>query len=312
MSRWKNLLCCGVFTACALFGTAPGVGQAAGVDGSRIFHTAFQAAFATQDVQPMRTKLTLYSPTFHLEVSLIDEWRPGTAWMGGQLKWNHTNLNTGVTTKEAFPVYGEMDQNKLSFYGERSGRWYREEVMKMPMFLPYMLINNEIDVTSAVKSVELRTETDTQKHLQVVLDGRKTAALVREYNKRNTGEQQEFTEYLAQGLEMTDLNYFWVVDKHTFRTITLSADLTPLMQNYGKAVLQASYESKLTLNEEESKFYQAIGYYCNLKIYSTLLDDPKSPDAVNAYGLGRQAKASPTVGNVFSSLKRTCASSTLP
>ncbi len=311
MSSMKHLLICGLFTVCALFSVGPGIGEAAGAEGMRLFDSAYQAVSKTGPV--MRNSMTLHSPTFHMDVALTGEWNRGnSAWLGGSVKWNSTNTKTGVTEKDSLPVYMELNQGTLSVFGKKSGRWYREEVMGMPLLLPYLLMSGGIDVTPAVKSVEMGRDTASQTHMQVILDGPKTAELVRTYGSNLTGDQQQFVEYMAQGIAQGDVNFSWVVDRDTLQTITFSMDLTPLMQNYARAVLQGSYESRLTLSQEDSEFYQTIGYYCNLKFYSTRLGKADSSDITGAYDLGRKAKMTAVPGTVITSLKQTSVSATLP
>ena len=74
-------------------------------------------------------------------------------------------------------------------------------------------------------------------------------------------------DYLNAALAASDLKITWTVDKKTGETDMVAADLTDVMRNYAKAMLQDSYDGKISLAQEEVDMLASIGYYYNLQLY---------------------------------------------
>lgn len=288
----------------------PATDADAASDGIQVFRQSYLTA-PTAD-QNVEVTVSLYGPTFRAETDLDGTWQAnGAAWLGGQISWSDTNLATGQTTQRNFPVYINQLADKVTFYGKSGGKWQFEDLTDMPMWIMNALKSRDKasleSNLSAVREVKILDDKDNKQQMAVFLDGKKVAALVR----NSGGNDKQFAEYLARAMEKTNLECVWVVDKDTKQTVTLNADLTTLMRNYAKEVLEGSYHSELTLTPEEIDFYKTIGYYCNLNFYVSSLGTLQRDKFQKAYNLGKEAQNAATAGNMLEELRAEAVASTV-
>lgn len=312
MTSIKNYLLRGLLALCFILTCTTTSANAAGMDGMAAFREAYFAN--PPQLHQFETTASFFGPSFHIDAKLCGEWNSnGTLWSGGEIDLDDTDLKTGHTSKKSIPVYMEYSGDSLYFYGKNRNSWLREQIMGIPMWVAYVIKSRDMTVleenASAVRSVRLIKDDGAQQQMQITLDGPRLAELTRSHGMTGSDMNQQFAEYLAQAMEQTTIEAAWAVDKNTKQTITLSADLTELMRNYAKSVLQASYESKLTLSTDEQDFYKTIGYYCNLKFYCNRTNAQQNIQG--AYDIGRTAKSSFTEGSTLDVLRNDAVNATV-
>ena len=312
MHTIKNFIFRGLLALCLILTCTSANVSAAEMDGMSTFREAYFAN--PPQSHQFETTATFFGPTFHLDAKMCGEWNSnGTLWCGGEIDFDDTDLKTGHTSKKNIPVYMEYSGDSLYFYGKDKNVWQREQIMGIPMWIAYLIKSRDMAVleenASAVQSVRLNKDDGTQQQMQIVLNGPRLAELTRSHGMKGSDMDRQFAEYLAQAMEQTSIEVAWVVDKNTKQTITLSANLTELMRNYAKSILQASYESKLTLSTDDQDFYKTIGYYCNLNFYCNRTNS--QPNIKGAYDIGRMAKNSSTDGNTLDTLRKEAVNATV-
>lgn len=312
MNPIKNYIWRGLIVLCLLWACTSSSAGATGMDGMSAFKEAYFAN--PPQIHQFETTASFFGPSFHLDAKTCGEWNGnGSLWCGGEITLDDTELKTGHTVKKNIPVYMEYSGNNLYFYGKNNNSWLQEQIMGIPMWIAYVIKSRDMTVleenASAVQSVNLIKDDGSQQQMQIILNGSRLAELTRSHGTNGSDRDQQFAEYLAQAMEQTSLELAWVVDKNTKQTITLTTDLTELMRNYAKSMLQASYESKLTLTKDEQDFYQTIGYYCNFKFYCNRTESQSKIKA--AYDIGRIAKASSTNGSTLDILRKDAVDATI-
>lgn len=312
MNPIKNYLLRGLFALCLLWACNSASAGAAGMDGMSAFKEAYFAN--PPQIHQFETTASFFGPSFHLDAKMCGEWNGnGTLWCGGEIAFDDTELKTGQTAKKNIPVYMEYSGDSLYFYGKNNNSWLQEQIMGIPMWIAYVIKSRDMTVleenASAVQAVNLIKDDGAQQQMQIILNGSRLAALTRSHGMNGSDKDRLFAEYLAQAMEQTNLELAWVVDKNTKQTITLTANLTELMRNYAKSMLQASYESKLTLTKDEQEFYQTIGYYCNLNFYCNRTGAQEKIKA--AYDIGRAAKGASTNGSTIDAIRKEAVDATI-
>ena len=278
MNWGKRLFLAMAFPA-AVFSAMPA--EAASMDGMEAFRSAYFARM--RENQDMGVRVILYGPSFRADTEFLAALRSdGGLTADGTLNWVYTNLSEGTTSRESIPVFVVRDNDRLSLYGNRGG-WLREDFMGAPLWLLSDLTSHDLkelaDNAETVNDVALLKSAAGQQSMRVTLDGKKLAALARTRSAaRGSEAEKSFVEYLAQGLEATSPVVSWVVDAKTNDTITAYVDLTDVMHKYAQSLLEASYQGKVELSEDDKSFLSAIGYYCNLQLYvSHFGKDVKDP-----------------------------------
>ncbi|MBR2216275.1 MAG: hypothetical protein IJ849_11060 [Selenomonadaceae bacterium] len=256
----------------AVIGAQGSVAMAA--DGMADFRAAY--AVAAQDNRAYAVEIDLLGPAFHADVETVGEIRTnGFVWLGGSLEWDYTDHQTGTTVHKDIPLYLERNAGSLDFYGQRGNSWYEDSFVGLPLWLISTITSRDKAVLdknmAAVKEVEVLQETDATKVLRLIFDKEALAAMIRahEGSPNFDAAGQVFAEYLAQGAAATDLTCDVTVKRATNEIVTISADLTKLMQNYAQSLLQGSYQEKVTLTDADKALLQALGYYCNLRVYAS-------------------------------------------
>ena len=155
------------------------------------------------------------------------------------------------------------------------------------------------EILSTVKAVTVLRETDTQRTMLVQLDPEKLADLVAQYSQKypadngtaNDGDlQKSVMGCLEAGLRRSTIWYTWTIDKVSRRTVTMSYNLSSLLQETARVGLETHPE----LPKEVAQMLETIAYYSDLKTYTTFL----SPKAVQKLDLPEEAKAAEKVDDL--------------
>ena len=263
------------------------------------------------DAKGYHLELMFHSPNFQSN-TIVDGLlgKDGSSAITGKFSWSYTDMNTGNTQQQEMPFYAERFGDTATLYGQRRGVWQKENILGNLSWILDAISSEDKDTkiqyASTVKDVKTTVAGNDRQSMQITFDGKALSAVkdkavrnrIAAMNEADGKAALASVAYLNAALAESNPKCVWTIDKNTGKTVMLTADLTEVMRSYAKAVLQDSYQGKITLTEEETQFLASIGYYCNLQIYLTPNDKSAGraviPDAVKS-----DAKA----GNIFADIK---------
>ena len=231
-------------------------------------------------------ELMFHGPTFQSN-AIADGllWKNGSAVMEGKLNWGYTELATGQTQQNEMPFYAERSGDVITLYGNRKDTWQRENILGSLSWILDAISSDDMDrktkYAAAVTDVKVTDAGNNRQDMQITFDGKALSVLQDKAVRDRIANMSEAdgkaamasVRYLNAALAERDPQCVWQVDRETGKTSMVTADLTEIMRNYAKAVLQDSYQGKIALSQEDVDFLASIGYYYNLQLY--LMRDTK-------------------------------------
>ena len=253
---------------------------------------AFREAYLGQraDVRIVDQDLSLISPNFHLDIdSKAQVNANGVLLMSGQFSWTYTNLKRNYSTNNQIPFFIQQDgNNEMKLYVRRLGRWSYMQLPGLPAGIAMLwkstdnsMLRNNLD---AVKDVELLKDTADMRVMKVTLDGKKIAAALEKNaegsfanisDEKFRNEQREVFKRWMTAIRENDITFSWTVNKPDWETVTAAFDLTDIMRAYSRYVLDESAAGRIVLNDEERDLLDAMGYYAELRSYTTYIKPDK-------------------------------------
>lgn len=236
--------------------------------------------------------LTLISTNFHLDMdSKAQISSDGVMRMSGNLAWTYTNLKRNYSTNSNIPFYIEQSGNDMTLYVQRRGKWSKMLLPGLPTGIVALWKSSGSDVLSqnldAVKKVEVLSDTPDMRIMNVTLDGNKVAAMLEKNSQASLAglsgdrlaEEKENLNRWLTAVRANDITFAWTVNKPSWTTVTAAFDLTKIMQAYARYVLDESAAGRVVLTDEERDLLDAMGYYSELRSYTTYVS-PKSQTSV--------------------------------
>lgn len=252
---------------------------------------AFREAYVTQSpsTSVYEQDMTLVAPTFLVDVdSRAQVLQDGSFRMGGTFTWTYTNLKKNYSTNSTIPFYIEQLDTEMTLYVQRRGKWSKMLLPGLPSSIAFLWKTTDPTtangVMNAVKNVEVLKDTPDVRILNVTLDGAKLADLIERESKATfanlsgaaLAEQKTMFQRWLAAFRANDITFAWTVNKPSWTTATASFDLTPIIRAYARYVLDESAAGKVVLTDEERDLLDAMGYYSELKSYSTEIDPDRS------------------------------------
>ena len=241
------------------------------------------------DATGYHVELMFQGPSFHSNTiadGLLG--KDGYAAMTGKLSWSYTDTASGQTKQQEMPFYAERSSEATILYGKRGDVWQRENILGSLAWI-LDIINSEdkdtkLQYAATVTDVQTTELGNGQQRMQITFNGKALSAVkdkavrakISAMNEADGKAALQSVGYLNAALAENNPRCVWTIDKKTGKTTMLTADLTEIMRSYAKAMLQDSYQSKITLTDEEKEFLASIGYYYNLQVYLT--QESKSAD----------------------------------
>ena len=240
---------------------------------------AFREAYTAQkpDTRVFEQDMTLITTNFHLDVdSKAQILKDGSFRMGGQFNCTYTNLD-----------------NEMTLYVQRRGKWNKMLLPGLPSSIAFLWKTTDPvtanGVMNAVKNVEVLKDTPDVRILNVTLDGAKLADILEKDSQatfanlsgNDLAEQKTMFQRWLAAFKANDITFAWTINKPSWTTATASFDLTPIIRAYARYVLDESAAGKVVLTDEERDLLDAMGYYSELKSYSTEIPPEKS-ELINA------------------------------
>ena len=245
---------------------------------------AFREAYISQadNTRAFEQDLTLIATNFHLDIdSKAQVLQDGSMRMGGQFNWTYTNLKNNFSINTTIPFYIEQINNEMTLYVKRKGKWSKMLLPGLPSGIAILWkstdpkIQNQ--VMDAVKKIEILNDTPDLRTMNVTLDGMKLANILNENSAATfanlegeaLAEQKEIFYRWLSAFRKTDITFTWTVNKPSWTTATAMFDLTSIMRAYAIHVLNESAAGRVVLTDEERDLLDAIGYYSELRSYTT-------------------------------------------
>ena len=257
-------------------GSTEAVGQSAGM-------TAFREAYTAQTTatRVFEQDLALSAPTFHLDIDSRAQVLGDSFRMGGTFTWTYTDLDANSSTNKNIPFYIEQVGNDMTLYVKRRGTWSKMLLPGLPSGIAILWRTNDPairnDTLNAVKSVEILSDTPDLRIMNVTLDGAKLADILAKNSAATfanlkgddlAAHKGIFDRWLT-AFRSTDVNFSWSVNKPSLTTATVAFDLTEIMRAYARSVLEESAAGRIVLTDAERKLLDAVGYYSELRAYTT-------------------------------------------
>jgi len=254
--------------------------------GMAAFREAYLGQLATE--RAVDQDLTLISTNFHLDMdSKAQVFDDGVMRMSGNLSWTYTNLKKNYSTNSNIPFYIEQVGNEMTLYVQRRGKWSKMILPGLPAGIATLwkssgpsFVRENMD---AVKKVEVLKDTPDLRIMNVTLDGQKVAALLEKNSQASfaglsgaaLAEQKEILNRWLAAVKANDITFAWTVNKPSWTTVTAAFDLTNIMRAYSIYVLNESAAGRVVLTDEERDLLDAMGYYSELRSYTTYVS-PKT------------------------------------
>ena len=276
--------------------------EAPAKDGMEAFREAI-AMTTKQDRRVFHQDLLFFAPSFRADLDFIGHTMSHKLRIAGKLSLLAIDDNAN-TTDLAIPFYIDQQQKEMTLYFKPDKKWYKFQTPTLAASAMDQLTTpdeQEADeLLSTAKSVTVLRETDAQRTMLVTLDSDRLADLVAQYGQKypadhgtaNDGNlQNSVMGCLETGIRRANIWYTWTIDKASGRTVTMSYNLSSLLQETARAGLETHPE----LTEDLAEMLEMIAYYSDLKTYTTFLN----PKAVQKLDIPDEAKAAVSVQDMI-------------
>jgi len=296
--KLKKLLAAALISGSLLFS-----GHSYAADGMTEFRNAYLAAGSYTGV--MVNGFDLFGPYFHADVSgkgqLLQD---GSLAWEGKLNWVFTSKDSSNSVNENIPMYVEQRGGVMTLYAYRNNRWNKFNLPGIPSNLAKVLRSDDPKVLAnnmtVVKDAKVIDDNDKSRKIRVTVDGKKLAAVIGSAQGGATAAQNVVINRLKTALNNADFVVDWDVRKGTNETVTVNANMTPVIRAYGKAVIDEMAAGKIKLSDEDKNYYATLGYYAELPVYLTIIGAGNADRVMTPSGLN----AATDNGAVFDDIKK--------
>ena len=284
-----------------MFGTAAAE-EAPAIDGMEAFREAISAP-AQQDRRVFRQDLQFFVPAIRADMGMNGYTQGHNLKLSGNVDLVFIG-DDGKTTEMKVPFFIDQKKKEMTLYFKPSRKWLKFQTPTLAAAAADGIATPDEkdveDIISSVKSVTVLRETDAQRTMLVQLDNEKLADLIASYAKKNPPDkgtaddaemQNAFMACLEQGMRRANVWYTWTVDKTTWQTITMSYNLSSLVQESARVALEQPHQWPKELDD----FVERIAYYSDMKTYTIFLNK----DAKKLVELPEEAKSAENVEDVF-------------
>ena len=247
---------------------------------------AFREAYLgqTDNTRMIDQDLTLISTNFHLEMdSKAQVTADNVMRMSGTLSWTYTNLQKNYSTNSTIPFYIEQSGNDIALYVQRRGKWSKMLLPGLPAGIVNIWKASDMSILrqniDAVKKVEVLSDTPDMRIMNVTLDGNKIADILAKNSQASfaglsgdkLAEEKDNLNRWLTAVRANDISFAWTVNKPSWTTVTAAFDLTNIMRAYARYILDESAAGRVVLTDEERDLLDAMGYYSELRSYTTYI-----------------------------------------
>ncbi|MBO6235883.1 MAG: hypothetical protein J6N22_04090 [Schwartzia sp.] len=306
VKRGGRIFAGGLLCGAMMFGTAAAE-EAPALDGMEAFREAITMT-TKQNRRVFHQDLLFFAPSLRADLDLIGQTMAHKLRIAGKISLIAID-DRANTTDLAIPFYIDQQQKEMTLYFKPDKKWYKFQTPTLAASAIDELATpdeKEADeILSTVKAVTVLRETDAQRTMLVQLDSEKLADLVSQYSQKYPADkgtaddgdmQKSIMGCLEAGVRRSNIWYTWTIDKASARTVTMSYNLSSVLQETARVALETHPE----LPPELAQILETIAYYSDLKTYTTFL----SPKAVQKLDLPEEAKAAELVEDLTDSDKK--------
>ena len=216
-------------------------------------------------------------PSMFSELDLIGGIENGKIRLAGSFGLWMTD-NDGVSTAHEVPFYVVQTNDAVTIYFEDDKKW-KKSTLEVPADKIYQIFAADTYAdferqVNRVKEVVVLRESDSQRTLLVKLDGNKIADefLLPEIKAEMQKEPvaSKMFGYIETGIRNADVWYTWTVNKNTWQTVNVCANLSGLVQSIAQTALN---DPEQPIPAPFIEMLEPFAYYSELKIYTTYLSD---------------------------------------
>ena len=293
---FAGALLCGAM----MLGTAAAE-EAPAIDGMEAFREAISAP-AQQGARSFRQDVQFFVPAIRAEMGMTGRTKGHTLRMSGDVELLFID-DDGKTMEMKIPFFIDQKKKDMTLYYKRDKKWVKFQAPSLAAAVADGIATpdeREVeDILSSVKAVTVLRETDTQRTMLVQLDNEKLADMVARYGQKNPPDKGtandaethiEFMGWLEQGMRRANVWYTWTVDKTTWQTVTMSYNLSSVVQETARVALEQPHEWPKAVED----LVERIAYYSDLKAYTISL----TKDAKNIVQLPEEAKSAESVKDI--------------
>ena len=250
-------------------------GRASAASGMDIFIETLGKTAASDD-RVFNQDIYFVVPSAVSELDIIGCIENGKLRMTGNFGFWTTDDN-GVPTDFEVPFYIVQTNDNVTIYFQQDKKWKK---MTSPIPLDEITAafanNTYADFerqVNRVKEVVVLRETETQRTLLVKFDGNKLADELLAGMKADAQKDpmnSKIFSYVDSGIRNADVWYTWTVNKNTWQTVAVSANLSGLVQSIAQTVLN---DTEQPLPAVFADMLEPFAYYSELRVYTTYLSD---------------------------------------
>lgn len=187
----------------------------------------------------------------------------------------------GNITDTDIPFYVTQKENNMELYYKGNEGWVKYSVPSVAASLTDLIASptkEEIDrEVATVKNVTILQENENRRTLLVHLDSAKIADELKVEVEKNpadkgTAEDAAFQEklfgYIDTGIRNADIWYIWRVDKKNNKTGIITVDLSQVIQETARAILDDPGNKDLP--DEIKELLETFVFYSEFKAYTAL------------------------------------------
>ncbi len=250
-------------------------------EGMAAFREAISAT-AKPETRIFREDVLFITPSAQGELDFIGSTEGNTFKAAGNLAF-WLNSSSGEDVDLKIPFYITQVGNEMKLYYETDKKW---KVITAPLaaanaidYLATPTPEQLEEIISNVKEVTILQDSDSRRTMLVKLDGNKIADSVKAEIEKQSAEnpvagfeelQNKVTGYIDSGIRNADVWYMWTIDKTNWQTVTMSYNLSGLIQGIARAVLR---DADSSLDNRLVEILEDLSFYSELKVYSTYLED---------------------------------------
>ncbi len=188
----------------------------------------------------------------------------------------------GSPVENEVPFYIAQGADNVTLYFQTDKKWKKMTTpLKASQLTDIFNVNAQAveEQIALVKEVQILRETDSQRMFLVKIDGKKLAEKIKavlDTNAENPTDPQisaiknQIVGYIDTGFQNADIWYTWSVDKMNWRTVTVSANLSNLIQSVAQAVLN---DTSAPIPAPFNEMLETLAYFSEFKAYTTYLND---------------------------------------
>ena len=284
LPKLKNSVVAVALGGMLLCGATPAFAEDTGMEAFREAVTMNEQA---KDTRIFREQISIFLPDANATIDFQAATHKEDIFRAsGKLNFVMVN-NEGNTVDYNIPFYLDQNKKKLTVYFSLDNVWHKIAAPVSTATAVDAVTTPDADdlkrVMSVVKNAKTVRESDTERTMNVELDGTALANMIEvSYSKGNDGQENNsvewdrFLRYLKTGLEQAELNCMWTVDKRNWQTRTCFVDMSDMLQQTARVALDGINPAEI--DENARALLADVAFYSEFKAYTTYIDAKTKKD----------------------------------